>query len=44
MVVGEADAELARRGVEHAQAFGHHVLADAVAGDHGKYDGSWSIP
>jgi len=28
------DTEPARRRVEHAQALGHHFLADAVAGDH----------
>ncbi len=29
----EADAELPRRGLERAQAFGHDLLADAVAGN-----------
>ena len=29
----EVEAELAAGGVENAQAFGHHFLADAVAGD-----------
>src|SRR5690606_8651041 len=27
------DAEAPRRGVQHAQAFGHHFLADAIAGN-----------
>jgi len=35
MVEAQIDAELARRHVEHAQAFGHDLLAYAVAGDHG---------
>jgi hypothetical protein len=31
----ERDAELARRRLDHAHAFRHDLLADAVAGDHG---------
>jgi hypothetical protein len=31
----EREAELARGGVEHAHPLGHHLFADAVAGDHG---------
>ena len=31
----EADAEPAARGLEHAHAFGHHFLADAIAGNDG---------
>ena len=32
---GEVDAETARGGIEHADAFRHHFAADAVAGDDG---------
>jgi hypothetical protein len=31
----DADAEFLRRGLEHAQAFGDDLLADAIAGDDG---------
>ena len=34
LVPREREAELAARGLEHAQALGHDFLADAVAGDH----------
>ena len=33
----EREAELAARRLEHADALGHDLLADAVAGDHGDF-------
>jgi hypothetical protein len=31
----QVEAEAPGGGLQHAQALGHHFLADAVAGDHG---------
>jgi len=48
VIEGEREAELARGGVERAHPLGHHLFADAVAGDHGDaiclfHDGSLGL-
>jgi hypothetical protein len=35
VIPGELDAEPRRDGIEHADAFGHHFLADTVTGNDG---------
>ena len=35
MILTQFEAEFLRRGLEHAHALGHHLLADAVAGNNG---------
>ncbi len=35
MILAQFEAELLGRGFEHAHAFGHDFLADAVAGNDG---------
>jgi hypothetical protein len=35
MLIFERNAEAAAGGVQHAQALGHHLRPDAVAGNHG---------
>jgi hypothetical protein len=43
VLILERDAKPLGRRIEHAQPFGHHFLADAVAGNHGDAQGALGL-